>query len=59
MHAKRTIFKNEILCEFFPPEKPSNNVMVFAPGMPGLPSSKRAAIAAKHGYWGITLRYRG
>ena len=59
MHAKRAQFKKDILCEFLPPNKPSNKVIVFAVGMPGMPSSGRLFSVAKQGFWGFLPRYRG
>lgn len=61
MHAKRTRFANDIVAEFYEPVTSSNKVVVFAPGMPGMPGNKKqlAQFFNKKGYWFIYPRYRG
>ena len=60
MHSKRTIFKNEIRAEFFPPQNESNKVMIYAGGMPAMPAKRYLLeFFSKKGYWAIHPRYRG
>jgi dipeptidyl aminopeptidase/acylaminoacyl peptidase len=62
MHAKRTRFKNDILCEFLAPTRKlkHDKVIILCPGMPGNPSKKEVLkFWAKKGYWVFLLRYRG
>lgn len=60
MHLLRTRFAEDIVCEFLPPKKQSNKVIIFCGGMPTLPGNKRAhLLASKKGYWSFFPRYRG
>lgn len=60
MHAKRTRFANDIVTEFLPPTKPSNKVIIFAQGAPGMPDKTRfMRYYAKKGWWVFVPRYRG
>lgn len=59
-HPNRTTFAGEIITEFLAPERPSNKVVIFCDGMPGMPgNSKAQQHAAKRGYWSFFPRYRG
>jgi len=56
----RTRFKKDIVAEFVPPTRKSNKVMIFASGMPSVPSRKELMYTfAKKGYWVFFPRYRG
>ena len=61
MHTLRTRFANDIVAEFLPSQKPSNNVIIFCDGMPSLPGKKQRLMEffAKRGYWAFNPRYRG
>lgn len=60
MKTLRTRFRKEIVTEFLPPTKPSRKVIIFASGMPGVPSGKELLpFFAKKGYWVFLPRYRG
>jgi len=59
MHALRTVFKKEIVTEFFVPENKTNKVIIFCSGMPGYPSRDKMKFFHKKGYWVFTPRYRG
>lgn len=60
MHAYRTRIAGDILCEFLPPKKPSNDVIIIAPGMPSMPNAGRLLrFLHKKNYWGFFVRYRG
>ncbi len=59
-HPLRARFAGDIIAEFLPPQKPSNKVIILAPGMPGVPKASKAMYAiAKKGYWVFLPRYRG
>lgn len=59
-HALRARFAGDIITEFLPPARPSNRVVILAPGMPGMPTATKAMCAiAKKGYWAFLPRYRG
>lgn len=56
----RTRFKKEIVCEFLPPSRPSNRVIVLCKGMPGLPRFPQVLeFWSKKGFWVFLPRYRG
>jgi pimeloyl-ACP methyl ester carboxylesterase len=56
----RTRFAGDILCEFLPPKKPSNNVVILAPGLPSGPTrSHMLRFFAARNYWVFLPRYRG
>lgn len=60
MHLLRARFDNDIVAEFLPPVKPSNKVIIFADGCPGMPGNKKAQeYVSKKGYWSFFPRYRG
>ncbi|MSU55887.1 MAG: hypothetical protein EXS51_01055 [Candidatus Taylorbacteria bacterium] len=60
MNILRTRFKKDIVCEFIPPNRPSNKVIIFCKGMPGLPRFPQVLeFWAKKGYWVFFPRYRG
>lgn len=69
MHTKRTIFKDEVRAEFFPPNPTGlskfftddkSKVMVYAGGMPAMPSKKYLLeFFSNKGWWAIHPRYRG
>ena len=60
MHLHRTIFKNEIICEFLPPQRPSNNVIILCDGMPTMPSKKHVIeFYSQKNFWVFHPRYRG
>ncbi len=60
MPTLRTRFKKEIIVEFLVPKRPSDKVIIFCDGMPGVPN-KRALLEffVKKGYWVFHPRYRG
>ena len=59
-HPLRARFAGDIIAEFLPPKKPSNMVIILAPGMPGVPNAKKIMYhIAKRGYWVFLPRYRG
>src|SRR3989344_4265776 len=59
-YAYRTRFKKEIVCEFVPPARRSNKVVILCWGMPSVPFAKQVLLAlAKRGYWAFFPRYRG
>ncbi len=60
-HPLRTRFAKDILCEFLPPLKTSNKVLILCSGMPGYPGGKGEAMQtlARRGYWVFVPRYRG
>ena len=56
----RTRFKKEIVCEFLPPSRPSNKVIIFCKGMPGVPKAvETLEFWSKKGFWVFFPRYRG
>ncbi|OGE86611.1 MAG: hypothetical protein A3J48_01565 [Candidatus Doudnabacteria bacterium RIFCSPHIGHO2_02_FULL_46_11] len=56
----RTRFAKDIICEFLPPGRPSNKVIIFAMGMPSAPRMKELLqFWAAQGYWVFLPRYRG
>ncbi len=56
----RTRFKKDIVCEFIPPPRPSQKVIIFCKGMPGLPRCPEVLdFWSKKGYWVFFPRYRG
>ena len=61
MHTLRTRFANDIVAECMPSQKPSQDVIIFCDGMPGLPGKKKKLMEfyAKKGYWCFNPRYRG
>jgi dipeptidyl aminopeptidase/acylaminoacyl peptidase len=60
MHLLRTKFKNEILAEFLPPKKHSQDVIILCDGMPTVPSKKKLIEKlSKKGFWVFHPRYRG
>lgn len=60
MHPKRTRFAQDIVTEFLPPAKPTNRVIIFAQGVPGMPSKERfMKYYAQKGWWVFVPRYRG
>lgn len=69
MHTKRTIFKDEIRAEFFPPNPTGlskffadekDRIMIYAGGMPAMPSKKYLLEFFSHrGWWAVHPRYRG
>lgn len=59
MHALRVRF-GDIMAECLPPKKPSNKVIIFCDGCPGMPGNKKAQeFVSKRGYWSFFPRYRG
>ncbi len=56
-----TKIKNQIICEFLPPAKSSNQVVIFCFGMPSYPGrrSELMEFFSKRGYWVFIPRYRG
>ena len=62
-HPMRTRFgdEKEIVCEFLPPRKKSNRVLILCAGMPSYPGGGGGAIRAlaDKGYWVLVPRYRG
>jgi len=61
MHASRTRFKKEIVCEFMAPARKSNRIIILCGGMPGYPGKKEDLMEflSKKGYWVFIPRYRG
>lgn len=60
MSIPRTRFNKDIVCEFLPPSRPSNKVIIFCKGLPGLPRFPEVLeFWAKKGYWVFLPRYRG
>lgn len=60
-HPLRTRFAKDIVCEFLPPTRKSNKVIILATGMPGYPGGRGKALRAfaEKGYWVFVPRYRG
>lgn len=57
----RTRFAKDIVCEFLPPRKKSNKVVIMCPGFPS-PSPGRDRLLnywSQKGYWAFAPRYRG
>jgi len=60
MSVLRARFKKDIVCEFLPPSRPSNKVIIFCKGMPGMPRHDEILkFWAKKGFWVFYPRYRG
>jgi hypothetical protein len=60
MYPLRTKFKKEIICEFLPPVKKSNKVIILAAGAPGYPKKNELlSFLSEKGYWVFLPRYRG
>jgi pimeloyl-ACP methyl ester carboxylesterase len=60
MGAIRTRFADDIVADVYIPLRPSNKVVVFAPGMPAETGKKQlGAFLNKKGYWFVEPRYRG
>src|SRR3989344_3731163 len=60
MHLLRARIKKDIICEFLPSARKSARVIIFADGMPTVPSKKSLAeFWAKKNYWVFHPRYRG
>ncbi|MEK7193450.1 MAG: alpha/beta fold hydrolase [Patescibacteria group bacterium] len=61
MRALRTRFGKDIVAEFLPPRRRSQNVIILCGGMPGYPSAKFPLLDffSKKGYWVFSPRYRG
>ncbi len=60
MEIARTRFKKDIVCEFIQPSRPSNKVIIFCGGMPGVPrKNETLEFWAKKGFWVFYPRYRG
>ena len=60
MEILRIRFKKDIVCEFLPPKRSSNRVIIFCKGMPGLPRFPEVLdFWAKKGFWVFFPRYRG
>lgn len=60
MYPHRTRFKKQIVTEFLPPAQPSNKVLIFCDGMPGLPGNAKVMhFFRKKGFWTFYPRYRG
>ena len=56
----RTRFKKDIVAEFLPPSRPSNRVIIFCKGMPGLPRFPEVMkFWSSKGFWVFLPRYRG
>ncbi len=56
----RTRFKGDVVCEFLPPRKESNDVVILASGVPGYPGcSDLLRFISDRGYWAFLPRYRG
>lgn len=60
MPTLRTRFKKEIIAEFLVPKRPSDKVIIFCDGMPGVPHKREILeFFVKKGYWAFHPRYRG
>jgi len=60
MYILRTRFKKEIVCEFLPPARKSNRVIILTSGIPSVPAKKEVMeFLSKKGYWVFFPRYRG
>ena len=60
MYILRTRIKKDIVCEFLPPAKPSNKVVILCSGMPTHPDKKELLeFLSRKGYWSFMPRYRG
>ncbi len=60
MKTLRTRFKEDIVCEFIPPSRPSRRVIILAKGMPGLPRFPEVTkFWSQKGFWVFFPRYRG
>jgi len=56
----RTRIKKDIVCEFLPPAKPSNKVIILCGGTPSYPGKRDLLkFLSKKGYWAFLPRYRG
>jgi dipeptidyl aminopeptidase/acylaminoacyl peptidase len=56
----RTRFGNDIVAEFWMPQKPSRRAIILCDGCPSLPSRHRVGeFFARKGYWVFHPRYRG
>ncbi|MBU6323268.1 MAG: alpha/beta fold hydrolase [Patescibacteria group bacterium] len=57
----RTRFAQDIVCEFLPPARKSDKVVILAGGAPAYPgkNGKLMAFFAEAGYWVFVPRYRG
>lgn len=60
MHLLRTRFKQDIVTEFLPPARESNQVVILCDGMPTVPNKKTVLeyLSSKN-YWVFHPRYRG
>jgi len=60
MYLLRTRFKKEIVCEFLPPARKSNKVIILCGGVPSMPGNKKLAeFLSEKGFWVFKPRYRG
>jgi dipeptidyl aminopeptidase/acylaminoacyl peptidase len=60
MHMLRTRIKKDIVCEFLPPARRSNKVIILAGGAPSYPGkSPVPEFLSEKGYWVFIPRYRG
>lgn len=60
MNMFRTRFKKDIICEFLPPSRPSDRVIILCYGVPGMPKDKETMeFWSKKGFWVFFPRYRG
>lgn len=57
----RTRIKGDIVCEFLPPARASNKVVILCGGMPGYPGGRKelCEFLSQKGYWTFVPRYRG
>lgn len=57
----RTRFAKEIVCEFLPPVRKSNKIVILASGAPTYPGKNSNAMnfLSEKGYWSFVPRYRG
>jgi alpha-beta hydrolase superfamily lysophospholipase len=57
----RTRIKNDIVCEFLPPARPSDKVIILCGGMPSYPGGRKelCEFLSQKGYWAFVPRYRG
>ncbi|KKP32837.1 MAG: hypothetical protein A2312_00205 [Candidatus Staskawiczbacteria bacterium RIFOXYB2_FULL_32_9] len=60
MKPFRTRFAKDIVCEFLPPKKPSNKVIIISSGVPSVPKlSDTINFYSNKGFWVFHPRYRG
>lgn len=60
IYSGRTRFEDEIVAEFWAPNKPSRKAIIILDGCPSVPSKHKVGeFFAKKGYWVFHPRYRG